>query len=87
MVHIGAPNVDAHFNGYFYNCKSNVKFCGNFMSFVVGIFFKKKLSFLLYENFFFCMYFFYVFPFIPLAPLYDYIYAPLFGMEIMHQIQ
>jgi len=53
MVHIGAPNVDAHFNGYFYNCKSNVKFCGNFMSFVVGNFIFIFLSFLLYENIFF----------------------------------
>ncbi len=57
-----------HFNGYFYNCKSNVKFCGNFMSFVVGNFIFIFLSFLLYEKIFFCMYLFYVFPFIPLAP-------------------
>jgi len=36
MVHNGAPNVGAHFNGYFYNCKSIIKFERNFMSFVVG---------------------------------------------------
>lgn len=53
MVHIGAPNMDAHFYGYFYNCKSNVKFCGNLMSFLVGKVSLILLSFLLYENFFF----------------------------------
>jgi len=68
MVHIGAPNMDAHFYGYFYNCKSDVKFCGNLMSFLVGKVSLILLSFLLYENIFFCLYFFYVFPFIPLPP-------------------
>jgi hypothetical protein len=50
MVYNGAPNVGAHFNGYFYKYKSIVKFEGSLMSFIVG----KKIPFfhhfLLYEN-------------------------------------
>jgi hypothetical protein len=37
MVHNGAPNVGAHFNGYFYNCKYIIKFERSLMSFIVGI--------------------------------------------------
>ncbi len=36
MVHNGAPNVGACFNGYFNNCKYITKFERSLMSFVVG---------------------------------------------------
>lgn len=42
MVHDGAPNVGAHFNGYFYKYKSIVKFERNLMSFIMG---KKNSTF------------------------------------------
>jgi hypothetical protein len=84
MVHNGAPNVDAHFNGYFYMYKYTLKFEGNFISFIMGKNIPLFHHFLFHESINFQLYVLYIFPFIPPPtppPPQDYIQVMSLGIS------